>query len=856
MHRQFITYQGRPLVVGEEDDLLTIPEPGIEVNEILGSEEVTEKIAEDVQAGDHLYRSKRAWEDLNMTYPYASEVRTVEMFKKDGDLYCGALTENPRATIYKLNNGKWEIEFMEGYNPSQDADINSTNEGYVNGSFLPKGEKIYITETKNHDGVNLHFAEYENGLTQYIQGLWHEPNLSSGYYLNVDTTKLYEFSGQVHYAIAGMFDGAGSLAGNVSGSCRTFIFDESTRTFTTVPNEVSGDSQWHRCIDMCEADGNLLLGLGAYATAGGDPNVTDPVAFHIKKWNSSTSAWEVHQALPIGANGDSFKFYEFSSGVYLSVDVGDHLLYKYNTSTTNFDLITTDSSITCRQVRLFEGNDTIYKVATHSINYNTEPSGLVHTSKYDFATSSWTDLSSWVPINHGLYEISPTTNYSVGGSQAYHRAIDVMHHDGNAYMGIGHAMTGDGARAFFFGFYEFDFSNETWRDMYAFPTFATGYYGASNPHIDVIDFSGQTFMSETFVSENYGVYLSSVDAFDRLNTTDIDSSRLFGYFIEDDNKLYSIGGRNNQAFVHTYEYTPSSQRFMKLATSLTAPANINHLAIADLSGTKYVIVDFNTTSPTIGLYTFSSGVFTEHTPASGFPNQPAAESQQSDIIAFNNELYAVTVHNTATDSDLIRAYKYNGSTWDQLGTTFNNRTNNYQSFFGVNLVEYNDELHALVSHNYNPLHFKYNTSTSSFDEQRARIGGMSNTSDNRYSPYVTSKVHDGSIFVMFGYEYHRDIRKFNVFEYDGYSWKCHPLPSMEPFYNYNGSPQLWTVNGDLYAKHGSTLAHRFKLLDYRNETVWYKKPQHFTSQLKDNATGIALESGSKGDTIKIRKVKR
>ena len=74
MHRQFITYQGRPLVVGEEDDLLTIPEPGIEVNEILGSEEVTEKIAEDVQVGDLIHK-KLASFDPNKSIPPTGTTR-------------------------------------------------------------------------------------------------------------------------------------------------------------------------------------------------------------------------------------------------------------------------------------------------------------------------------------------------------------------------------------------------------------------------------------------------------------------------------------------------------------------------------------------------------------------------------------------------------------------------------------------------------------------------------------------------------------------------------------------------------------------------------------------------------------
>jgi hypothetical protein len=47
-----------------------------------------------------------------------------------------------------------------------------------------------------------------------------------------------------------------------------------------------------------------------------------------------------------------------------------------------------------------------------------------------------------------------------------------------------------------------------------------------------------------------------------------------------------------------------------------------------------------------------------------------------------------------------------------------------------------------------------------------------------------------------------------------------------------------------------------ELVDYPKELVWYHAYDNMYDQTQTLAEGIALESGSKGDTIRIQKVKR
>jgi len=103
----FIIRDGNKFVLNG-NELLQTENPILEVPDILNSEEVREKIAEDVKEGDVLFKRFKGYDPVNAIQPTGGTALTSDFFVYKDELYltyCGSPV-NPALFVYR--NDEWQ----------------------------------------------------------------------------------------------------------------------------------------------------------------------------------------------------------------------------------------------------------------------------------------------------------------------------------------------------------------------------------------------------------------------------------------------------------------------------------------------------------------------------------------------------------------------------------------------------------------------------------------------------------------------------------------------------------------------------------------------------------------------------
>ena len=858
MHRQFITYQGRPLVVGEEDDILTIPEPGIEVNEILGSAEVTEKIAEDVQVGDFIFKEGASFDDYGPTQP--GPAIFVNFVVKDGELYLYSNIGSGKYVIHKYVDGRWidhlgygRLDHLEMYPQTDVGTQSKLTVKEVSGT-------VHMTAFTggNQEYPNLFSIRKVSG--GYIKGIAHPPqNIlppqkkeSNGRYTQIKAFKFEEHDNEVHAVVT--FDNSDLSADNNFYSYKVDLENETWELTTADP---SGPIQLGDGIGLKSYNNELYLILGLYG--GGERRTpSDPyLRLIVYKWNSSSQNWDWHQDIET-SNGQDYgryvEFYEGYGGLWLATShyQGPNV-FKLNESTGYFDLVDNAigfpdaSSAGANSPTLYEDGDDFY-LACGAANVNPTNDIGFNIHKYDPSTSSF-----------NLYQrVGGVPVYRTTGSDSI-RNLDIKKYGEELFAALS---TGRETLVF-----KYNYSTSSWdRDTDFLPR---NYRSADG---SILTFKGNDYLGIASPSETLCVFLltSGTDGkpiLDRTKLVDVTSPNgaIECNLYEHDNKMYAFVRRwpGYLPAFWVYEYDEAQNQFFKLADTSATTYNTSLSRSTSLSGVQYVTLA-GPNGNQVNIYSGVGGIYERMPDPSSTLQGPC---RGADIIAFSGQLFAAnnTYINLTTIPGMMESWKWNGSSWDTI--SFNVPFDpTYRLYYPVGCAMwiYNDELYMHMGAQpvndptYESMTFKYDSSANEWvyqDELRSpRVGSTSHQQ-------LYAVTHNGKPWLFSIYRTSENYRTVRVAEQlsEGV-WRHHPFPNSDDVIGFEGlcpvswNNKLW-VFYDHFAYSDSSLRVA-KLSDYVGEEVWMKNRQGYAHEKRYIDFGIALESGSKGDTIRIQKVRR
>jgi len=864
----------------------------LEVPDIVGSEEVTEKIAEDVQVGDFLYKSRVDFEDNKFSLG-TQGYNTLKFAIFRGDLIAFGIHGEPAYfNAWRYKNGEWE-DFAPGIKKAYGTAISVLNSGQVQweDGFIIKDDKIYFTGGRyggnNHPEV-FRIHSWDGFILQghTIQDVSAYPPVRN-YDIGVNRqfrygygTNIYEASGIVHAAVGieSPYDSSGNPLNNsldYSGIAM-YTFDTSTNVYTPV-NFSAVETNSITVLDYAEINNELYMFAGQYAAQ--NPLLPHNQNFIVWRWDPSTQYWNYIQsnlAYNIG-HVYSVKHRELSDGHYVIVGGSSGFgikIYKFNESTKLLEEYfygETPGLIYDNwfAVDLFEVSSTKYFVGgVYSQEANdgvTDYSGEYSAGTYLGKLSGPTSSLSMVRLDSPLIDASyHRNNDGTLNTYSYVEQIDTITHEGKTHLVLNDRWEG-------INLYEFDPVNERFdRDYRIF----VRNFKVRGPvrGMRKVEYNGKTFIMysshndaemKPFISRNSSVSggFLPVKYPDIQPSTDLITNET--WVDTDTSTLYSIHGGTGASHIYFCEYETSANQFMKLADPSALTLNTNdvwQIRSAELSGVRYFVFA-GQGSPYMEVLTFSSGDFHSYTTPSGVTMQ----SFGADIKVFNNQLFLVASEYNSAITDAIFGWRLDSSGWTEIpfdiqgGFNYNGTDRYMQRARHIRMVEHAGDLYCALTNEAGPLGrgqlWKYNPSTSNWDGEFHNFGCDIGTP---LSMDLTS--FDGYIWMCQGAGGNQLGGSFYIYRYDPVTKE---KIQMRKFEESNSTVEgFWVeMEGELYLSYnGYTVDGQprwYKLSEFANEVVWRK-----TEDIRINqgditqATGIALESGSKGETIKIRKVKR
>jgi hypothetical protein len=862
MHRLFVTYKGQPLVVGTEDDLITIPEPGIEVNEILGSEEVTEKIAEDVAVGDVLYKQKKGFDDFrnNCVKPVYSpySVAGSELVEVGDKIYYTAGENSYDACYlysYQESDG-WGIDESWDF-----GEIANTNELFHRSWATASGGdgNLYIIHNTNYGAPYFSIYKKQGNLFEFkghgLSSAEDFPDLSysgTNPFDKILTPKAKDIDGELHVIIPTRYNTYGDH--NVD----TYIYDYNTCLTRKTTIDASGSLQEQ-----------LGMGYfnGSHWLIGRSSN-----GLNFWKWNASTQNWDLDQIAYSNSSYicPSIKSIETSSGSYVFLtdwQYGRHGFYKLNESTGIFDSIDVQTGTLASSYArywgggIFEDSGNIYLAAFGKINADHERS--IFLVKYDPSTSSITDLSYEDPEFRDAY-----ANTQTGGD-----GCDIM----TDSKGTVHGVISSSYRPFI-TFIKWDSSTE----KFVLNDFRQSPFGYSTPNynmhgLDYYDFSGRTYFASNESGNTQCVFSEFITSGDpsgyfKLVPQDIGGGSIpqHNNFYENDGKLYCVQLINN-GFGGLFELDFSSNKFYRIANadcgdlSSAYPTIIYHNKLIEFEGKKHLLIGTHVSNPATQesvQHFILDGSGTNWVSVPSSSGLPSFNVNGIDATVYNGEMYAAMGLNNYSYTDPTQHFmKYDNDTssWSSLSATFGfdseDPTNEDFVILGRDSTFFQDgtDLRVFITYtraNYSigPSCYKYDTSTNTFNPDP--IGFPKHFNQISMLRHISYNQKD-----YFFYSGRRLTGCF-VKDQDGI---IENYPISRSGVNTPSLP--FSAGGDLRVilntgNSSSRGLEGFKLSEFAGETVWEKKSHSRKNPNQTQATGIALESGSKGDTIRIQKVKR
>jgi hypothetical protein len=278
-------------------------------------------------------------------------------------------------------------------------------------------------------------------------------------------------------------------------------------------------------------------------------------------------------------------------------------------------------------------------------------------------------------------------------------------------------------------------------------------------------------------------------------------------------------------------------------------------SIVEFSGTNFLAISHVSpaSNPAITTYTLegSSLVALPDLSSAGATVPDSIGYKGVELKVYNNELFMFysTFYNS---NPSFYCWKWNGSNWVDVTVlnSFNSRANSSPYTLSGNLyVLITDDEGSERSTLY-----KYDGSSFDIDYTEDPV--------QPHDPFYTSPaivVNDTVHVFCEGYQGAGPVSTGMVRKPNGswYIFACHPGAGIAncPISAFRVGDDVFSIQTTYAEKNQGVLSKVKK--EFFGEHVWYKRdlaPSLY--DLKSSAAGIALESGSKGDTIRIQKVKR
>jgi hypothetical protein len=860
MSKVFITKNGQFLSRGE-GVLTQIENPDLEVNDI--GVEVSEKIAEDVKEGDLLFQQSRTFK-MHPPFHATTGCHLIEMFEHQGEIYClvvGYAGYSPLYSplmIYKYENGAW-VDYV--YHVSQYRTYATTTNDQ-RGSVLSVGDDIYIhLEYGSQAGSDFGFyrvrdrqiEDITNHFTDSISA-YYPPGSSNNY--GAYGGGLAELSGIVHFGLC-VRDGSTDTP---TSSLVFFKYDPENETGSLADINYSGLSSLTATnkADMINYNGELYFVLShqnLYDTQV-DGNYYNWTVF---KWNPSLDAWELF-CIPISRNPyleNYVRFKEASDGLYLVMEGDSHeeAVFKLNEATNKFDEFWINSVSPIQVVvRMEEVNGKKYLLSTDY--YPSTPSG-VHIKEYNSSTSSFVEIPG-VLVSNPLH--API------GSSAFKASLGSFVSGTNILVAAGDETS--------FNFYNFDTTTSSFTDL---NTFKLKSQYRQTTKIKTIDYNGSSILGLASASNQrvaFYVYDPSTTNWEFLPKADVYASEYLWSMdmFEQNGDLYAVF--NAYGFsepLRVYKLETSSTQFMKLANPSSIPSftgySYNLDTVALDTSTQLVAL---TTSRDLLLFNFSNDVMTSAVTPSGLVTPTTANANNSEVALYDLSgdifLSVAWYNNNSTSMNFSsnhQSFRYDGSGgWINVpieypvssigGQAYDGAFINYLNRLShVEMWEQNGDFWMMIVGYSSPTNrlFKYENGSWVCQLQKT----MDYLSNQIYDFNTISKETSQYFFKAGGYP------AFTVFERKSNgSFVNHECPL--ELSNRSNAVGSHVVDGKLillaqpaYEIQGPIVMTE---VDYPKEKVWYQSYSNLWDQTQTLATGIALQDGSKGDIIKIRRIKR
>ena len=838
MHRLFVTYKGQPLVVGTEDDLITIPEPGIEVNEILGSEEVTEKIAEDVAVGDVLYKYVKHVDILDGD-PHDNFIGGGSFVEHEGDLYLMQETNDGTPYLYKYENSRWR-DVLDGHGAKYY--FNGADYGKVMGNVFSTSEGMYaICVGQDKGATGYYLRRYENGslVAKYpIADEYHIDPSSVSPIPAPSSKAVLEVSGKIHIILPH------SSGDGVTNGFLPYTYDPKTNKLTKTDVDLSsvlGSANSYGASYMVEYDGSIYCVISS--TVGRKLFRYDPVDDYWYYLDSYSLGSALEETILLSSTTGLWSFGGIEANGY------GGRLDRIDTSTGTFvqyPISGVDPALSVNSVGMWEEDGFIYLVAwgrngfASTIN---DISGVAYVAKLDPATSS-------VTVIPNALNLRGTYNQTIGDT--YHQGR-FINYRGDKFISVNYS----NLVAPHMNIFKWNSELQKFEDI----SYWAGLHGggvrlSSQPSL--YEYNGRHYYATEQYDEQiiFGEYITSGNPsgyFIKHNKDVSYNHRPYWPVIyESSSGLYCFTTKNDADPASIYKLDEPNDFWNKFDQSVTSsiPA-AGAPYILNFSGQNFLSINHFTTAPYVSTYILDGSTITALPDVSSTATVGSKVGYHpAQLLEYNNELFMFR-DNFDNGTDVWEVWKWDGANWQDVAISSNVVTRGY----GIPYI---------LSGTLNFVAFNYNaagTATlwkydgSGFDrDYNEKIPPMIGT-------YRSSIVKDDYVYIFAaGYGAANDaglVRKPDG-EWVTFSHKEKGENGQNiEAYHISSTGEIFLLHTTYQGGNQKSGMYKSSISEFFDERVWYQKPpRELESRNGYEAAGIALESGSKGDTIRIQKVKR
>jgi len=892
MSKVFITKNGQFVSRGE-GVLTRIENPDLEVNDI--GVEVSERIAEDVKEGDVLFKNIQSVDIDPMSAPNDAYLFERSATIHDGVPYIFGCNINRRLAGYKYEDGQWisipENPYGTEGMPSAPIQVKSIS---LNGRlliFVSFGPAPYLDSLP----ITIKVFEYVNGVARLLKGdiPW-DPDMFRGSEIETEQVSVVtqfdvlEFEDEIHVFYP-TFVSSDSGLGVQKIKSYTYDIDNenfvdtntSSMLLVSALNSPPGNNPPDQ-ISLFDASG-VLYSLMSTGMANNQFQSYLPT-FYLFKWDPLSSSWSIAQTgndvdygnknYPISVNHRQTRISKVGDDIYASFVYGNtgsynDLTYRFDPvaerfnnlfvpndfsqeglwSTSSAECITGNPASRTAPV-FFKDGSSIYVVRDIATSGNKN----ILLARYHPDTSSFEDLDHPETFQLG------TSN---GNADSYCPSLTFVEHNDEKFIIVSYY------RGPYMDFFKWNSETQLLERFHYWKTLHDYSNTLRIPH--TIMHNGKRFFANgagvfRFQSAELITSGEGAGSFKYHWWPDIIPNVNHGKvkLKSDEGGLYAIRASEGAATSAIWigEFNEDEQRFKKLADPSSIPFTpARYFYDAELSGVLHMIFMKWTTPYEMQHFTFSGGVF-ELVSTSSLPVQ---FNTGGDMINFEGNL--IQLHSTISHNPSLYSMIWDGSSWNSVN--FNLSSSNgwrdlntaNTAYAGlVRLYVHNEDLYAMIIRTPASTHwlFKWDKINNEWIDSDI----------NQYSFRFPEARYVSPIYEVNGHQYMMISNLTNSTEnYAGYNMQILKLGDdgrwdEYPFYRAAGAEGIGLLyeydnkvnvlfNG---ASWNSTRSGT--LSEYAGEYVWDKKPSR--PGITDNpiAYGIALQDGSKGDIIKIRRIKQ